>query len=195
MTLECRGNNPCSNKNCKLTMLHWHCDYCKEIQIGWWNKSRTNCNLCAGEKSAKTKLSRIRKVIKNEVSKYKDKEDSEIISILKSTRIDVKAFHNSSEDIEKIIDNYFDKSKPLPLISVNNHYPIDLNYSRKKNEFDNTNEDYLKLIKENNRKDIYINCHYNDRDDCKRLGGKWDNNKKSWYIPKEIDSTKFTKWL
>ena len=156
MTLECRGNNPCSNKNCKLTKLHWHCDYCKEIQIGYWSSSRRNCKLCCGEITAKTKLSRIRTIIKNEILKYKDKEDSEIIIILKSTIINAKAFHNSSEDIEKIIDNYFDKSKLLPLISVNFHYPIDLNYSRKKNEFDNTNEDYLKLIKENNRKDIYI---------------------------------------
>nr|QBK86558.1 MAG: hypothetical protein LCMAC102_03530 [Marseillevirus LCMAC102] len=178
----------CSEKNCKLNIFHWHCDYCKEVQVGYWSSSRVNCKLCSGEKTAKTKLSRIRKAIKNEISKYKDKEESEIINILKSltNELHAEAFHGSSEDKKMIIDNYFDKSKQLPPMSVNDHGPIDLNYSRQKNFFDNTN--WV-------RKKIYINCSYYDKDECKSLGGEWDNDKKSWYIPKGIDSTKFKKWL
>ena len=190
----------CNYSKCKLTIFHWHCNFCKEIITGWWSDRRINCNLCARENTARKKLSTVKKAIKNEISNYNYNDEDEIKNILKSkTRViynKSKSFHGSNQDIEQIIDNYFDKLKPLPLISVNGcGGRINLNNSRKKKEFDNKNKNYLMLIKENNRENIYINCHYNDKDECKILGGKWDKNKKSWYIPKGIDRTKFKKWL
>lgn len=41
----------------------------------------------------------------------------------------------------------------------------------------------------------YITCPYSDKDECKRYGGKWDNEKKMWYIPEGIDNELFKKWL
>ena len=195
--LECMGCHNCSHINCKLKQMHWHCGYCKKIQIHGWDKRRTNCHLCAREITARTKLSRVRTEIKKQIINCEHEDEDKIIIYLKSKikiiKNSSKAFHGSSEDIETIIDNYFDKSKPLPPICV--YGPININNSRKKKEFDHTDLNYLKLIKEHNREIIYINCHFHDKDDCKALGGKWDNNKKSWYIPKGADSTKFKKWL
>ena len=199
MNLECIRNSNCSYTNCKITILHRHCNYCKEIENNNWYGTTKNCSLCAREITAKAKIAPIINIIKNEISNCKHEHDDTIINILKSKILiikdNLKHFHNKDEDILQIIDNYFDKSKKLPLISVNGCFDkVDLNNSRKKKEFDNTNLNYLKLIN-NNKKVIYINCSYNDKDECKSLGGKWDVNKKSWYIPNGIDSTKFKKWL
>ena len=30
---------------------------------------------------------------------------------------------------------------------------------------------------------IYINCPYSEKDDCKQLGARWDNECRKWYIP------------
>ena len=42
---------------------------------------------------------------------------------------------------------------------------------------------------------IYLNCPFSEKDECKSLGGKWDPNKKSWYIPDHLDQDRFKKWL
>ena len=41
---------------------------------------------------------------------------------------------------------------------------------------------------------IYLNVPYNEKDEAKNLGAKWDNDKKKWYIP-QVDSIPFDKWL
>lgn len=41
----------------------------------------------------------------------------------------------------------------------------------------------------------YIYCRYDEKDECKALGAKWDFIKKQWYIPEGIDNTLFNKWL
>ena len=41
----------------------------------------------------------------------------------------------------------------------------------------------------------YIYCPFEDKDECKRLGGKFDMDKKMWYIPKFIENEYFNKWL
>lgn len=133
--LESLHGQHCSHEFCDITTIHWHCDYCKESQTKGWNRRRKNCSLCSAEKTAKTKLSSVRGAIKNLIS-FIEKPNIEIIEILKSSIDEIKRksnhFHGTNEDIEMIIDNYFDKSKKLPLISVNNHNPVDLNYTRKK---------------------------------------------------------------
>lgn len=196
--MECILGENCSHINCKLKQIHWHCRYCKEITIHGWSTARSNCDLCSREITAKTKLSSLRSEIKKQLLNCEHKDEDKIIIFLKS-KIDTikrgKSFYGSNEDIEKIIENYLDKSKPLPSIRNCWGYHVNINNSRKKKEFDHTDLNYLKLIKEYNREIIYINCHFHDKEDCKALGGEWDNNKRSWYIPKGIDSTKFKKWL
>lgn len=41
---------------------------------------------------------------------------------------------------------------------------------------------------------IYLNVPYNEKDEAKELGAKWDKDKKQWYMP-QVDSTPFAKWL
>lgn len=41
----------------------------------------------------------------------------------------------------------------------------------------------------------YLNCSYSEKEECKRLGGRWDPFKKKWYIPAELDPKPFSKWL
>jgi len=42
---------------------------------------------------------------------------------------------------------------------------------------------------------IYLNCPFNEKEECKSLGGKWDPEKKKWYIPDGINSDNFKKWI
>ena len=44
-------------------------------------------------------------------------------------------------------------------------------------------------------KRIYLNCPFADKDECKSLGGKWDNDQKKWYILDNINKEKFQKWI
>lgn len=41
----------------------------------------------------------------------------------------------------------------------------------------------------------YINCSFEDKDECKSLGGKWDSDARKWYIPAGMDKSAFAKWL
>lgn len=41
----------------------------------------------------------------------------------------------------------------------------------------------------------YIYCPYKEKDKCKSNGGKWDNDKKMWYIPRGIDNEPFKNWF
>ncbi len=42
---------------------------------------------------------------------------------------------------------------------------------------------------------IFLNCPFNEKDECKALGGKWDAERKKWYIPDGIDASSFQKWI
>jgi len=200
MTLQCLNGIDCFYINCKLKKSHWHCSYCKSIETGFWSRRIKNCTFCASEITAKAKLSRVRRAIKKKISECEDKDKDKIIIFLKSNIHNIindsKHFHGTYDDVSQIIDNYYDKTKPLPIISVNGCIgKVDLNISMKNEEFDNTALYYLDMIKEQNRENLYFKCPYQDKDECKYLGGKWDKEKKSWYIPKEIDSKLFDKWL
>jgi hypothetical protein len=41
----------------------------------------------------------------------------------------------------------------------------------------------------------YLNCPYDDKDECKSLGGRWDGDMKKWYVPDGLDTAAFAKWL
>ena len=42
---------------------------------------------------------------------------------------------------------------------------------------------------------LYLNCPFEDKDECKLLGGRWDKNEKKWYAEVNSDVAKFYKWL
>ena len=42
---------------------------------------------------------------------------------------------------------------------------------------------------------IYLDCPFEDGEDCKSIGGQWDPNLKRWYVRAGMDLEKFTKWL
>ena len=44
-------------------------------------------------------------------------------------------------------------------------------------------------------KRIYLNCPFADKDECKSLGGMWDNDQRKWYISEDVNKEKFQKWI
>ena len=42
---------------------------------------------------------------------------------------------------------------------------------------------------------IYLNCPFDDKDECKSLGGRWDGDARKWYIPDAMASEPFAKWM
>ena len=42
---------------------------------------------------------------------------------------------------------------------------------------------------------IYLNCPYDDKDECKSLGGRWDGDVRKWYITDEMASEPFAQWM
>jgi len=52
-----------------------------------------------------------------------------------------------------------------------------------------------KILNERINKINYVlKVNYNEKDEAKKLGAKWDVNQKIWFIPYGIDYNKFTKW-
>ena len=58
---------------------------------------------------------------------------------------------------------------------------------------------YAKYKREGEGDDIYINVPFSDKDNAKKLGAKWDPQRRSWFLPsstiKEEDYNKFSKWM
>jgi len=42
---------------------------------------------------------------------------------------------------------------------------------------------------------VYLNCPFEEKDEAKALGAKWDWRQKKWYVTGEGDITKFAKWI
>ena len=42
---------------------------------------------------------------------------------------------------------------------------------------------------------IYLNCPFDEKEECKALGGRWDGDVKKWYVPQGVDTAPFAKWL
>ena len=43
--------------------------------------------------------------------------------------------------------------------------------------------------------EVYLNCPFEQKDECKSLGGKWDPQVKKWYVPKGLDVSQFSRWF
>lgn len=41
---------------------------------------------------------------------------------------------------------------------------------------------------------FYLNCPYNDKEDCKAIEGRWDNDARKWYVPNDVDRNLFKEW-
>ena len=64
-------------------------------------------------------------------------------------------------------------------------------------EFDNSpskNISYKPSKVKKSEVETYIQIPYDDRDEAKALGARFDGNTKCWYIPKGTDPAKFAKW-
>lgn len=42
---------------------------------------------------------------------------------------------------------------------------------------------------------IFLSCPFDDKEECKSLGGKWDAESRSWFITSNLDIEKFEKWI
>ena len=42
---------------------------------------------------------------------------------------------------------------------------------------------------------IYLSCPFDEKDECKRLGGKWDNDRRRWYVPPHLSPMPFCRWM
>ena len=43
-------------------------------------------------------------------------------------------------------------------------------------------------------KKVYLDCPYQDKDECKALGGRWDPDYRKWYVPAGMDLDPFRIW-
>jgi hypothetical protein len=41
---------------------------------------------------------------------------------------------------------------------------------------------------------MFLNCSFEEKDECKRLGGRWDQETRKWFIPDGLDVRAFRKW-
>ena len=41
---------------------------------------------------------------------------------------------------------------------------------------------------------FYLDCPFEEKDMCKRIGGKWDADLKKWYVPKNLETKAFRRW-
>ena len=41
---------------------------------------------------------------------------------------------------------------------------------------------------------FYLNCPYNEKDDCKNRGAYWDADIRKWYVPEGLNIDDFKQW-
>lgn len=41
----------------------------------------------------------------------------------------------------------------------------------------------------------FLYCSFDDKNQCKKMGGKWDGKERKWYAPPGAIKAKFEKWL
>lgn len=50
-------------------------------------------------------------------------------------------------------------------------------------------------VESNTEERTYLNCPFSEKDECKAKGGKWDPQRKQWYVTSETNLSEFSKWL
>jgi hypothetical protein len=94
---------------------------------------------------------------------------------------------------------YKDELNEHPEITNNPDFP-DLDLPLKTYLLSKSKEELVKIILDMSKTSIhplkiYINCPFNEKNECKKLGGKWDNKQKKWYITDKMDILQFSKWM
>lgn len=94
------------------------------------------------------------------------------------------------------------KQEVEDLKEIIEHYKTNLEHIQNQNllqeeDGDEFNGWYYKEESKNNivEKITYLNCVYSEKDIVKKLGAKWDKEKKKWYCPNYIDPIIFQKWI
>ena len=41
---------------------------------------------------------------------------------------------------------------------------------------------------------FYLECPFDEKDMCKSIGGRWDNDKRKWFVPLDLDPDQFRRW-
>ena len=41
---------------------------------------------------------------------------------------------------------------------------------------------------------FYLDCPFDEKDMCKSIGGRWDMDKRKWYVPAELNPDGFRRW-
>ena len=41
---------------------------------------------------------------------------------------------------------------------------------------------------------FYLECPFDEKDMCKSIGGRWDMDKRKWFVPSELDPDQFRRW-
>lgn len=44
------------------------------------------------------------------------------------------------------------------------------------------------------KKCFYLECPFEEKDMCKSIGGRWDNDLRKWYVPADLDPGAFRRW-
>uniref|UniRef100_A0A0G4I8M5 DUF5710 domain-containing protein n=1 Tax=Chromera velia CCMP2878 TaxID=1169474 RepID=A0A0G4I8M5_9ALVE len=42
---------------------------------------------------------------------------------------------------------------------------------------------------------LFLECPYEEKEDAKALGARWDNQERKWYIPPQVPSSPFARWI
>jgi hypothetical protein len=51
------------------------------------------------------------------------------------------------------------------------------------------------MPKTTNSSRIYLDCPFEDKDECKSLGGRWDKELRRWYVPEHLSPLPFVDWM
>ena len=41
---------------------------------------------------------------------------------------------------------------------------------------------------------FYLECPFDEKDMCKSIGGRWDMDKRKWFVASELDPDQFRRW-
>ena len=170
--------------------------------------------MCVPEMTAKWETE-LDAVAKGELSrdKYQDKIDgyvAECVKIIKSASIneslktsaskvsggndDKKAYTVKAADVETYINVPFEDKDKVKLFGARFDSVKKMWYVPKGMSLANF-APYLFEGKCTSIKKVYLFVPYDDKDEAKSLGARWDNDKKQWYITNTHDKNKFSKWL
>ena len=42
---------------------------------------------------------------------------------------------------------------------------------------------------------MYLEVPFDEKDEVKKLGAKWNSKRKKWFVPKDVNNQIFTKWI